>query len=444
MRLPLRTLFLTRRAFVAGWACVLLFILGWVWPPAFVFARLTLLLVLLALAADLFMLYGRRTGMQARRRTLERWSNGDPNPVDILLESGYGTEMRVRILDELPVRLQKRDLVLGGPIAAWGRATHGYTVRPVRRGVYRYGAIRVFVRGPIGLAERRFSLAQDQEVAVYPSYLQLRKYELLAIHDRLTLAGIKRIRRIAQHAEFERIKEYVSGDDRRTVNWKASARRGRLMVNQYQDEKAQQVFALVDGGRVMKMPFGGLSLQDHAINAALVIASIAMRKEDKAGLITFSDKVYDVVPASRQRGQMRRIMEVLYRQDTDHKETDMEALFSAVRRNVHQRSLLLLFTNFESTIALRRQLPYLQRLARQHLVVPIFFLNTELDADLRRQPRDTEEVYVRTIIEQAVHEKRLIARELERHGMAAVLCRPEDLTVSVINRYLEIKARGVL
>ncbi|MCW5898414.1 MAG: DUF58 domain-containing protein [Flavobacteriales bacterium] len=440
----LRSLFLTRRAFLAGWACVLLALVGWVWAPAFVIAKLALLLLVLAFGADLFMLFGRRTGLSAKRRTLERWSNGDPNPVDLLLESGYGTDMRVRILDELPIQLQKRDLVLGGPLPAWGRATYSYTVRPVRRGVYRYGAIRAFVTGPVGLAERRFSLAQDQEVAVYPSYLQLRRYELLAIHDRLVMAGVKRIRRIAQHAEFERIKDYVPGDDRRTVNWKASARRGRLMVNQYQDEKAQQVFALVDGGRVMKMPFGGMSLQDHAINAALTISSIAMRKEDKAGLITFSDKVHDVVQASRQRGHMRRIMEVLYRQETDHRETDVEALFATVRRWIHQRSLLLLFTNFESTIALHRQLPYLQRLARQHLVVPIFFLNTELDADLRSKPLDTEEVYVRTIIEQAVHEKRLIARELERHGMPAILCRPEDLTVSVINRYLEIKARGVL
>ena len=249
---------------------------------------------------------------------------------------------------------------------------------------------------------------------------------------------------MAQHAEFERIKEYVSGDDRRTVNWKATARRGRMMVNQYQDERAQQVFALIDTGRVMKMPFEGLSLLDYAINASLVISSIAMRKEDRAGLITFSDKVHDVLPASRQRGEMQKIMQVLYGQGTDHRETDMEALFSAVRRNIHQRSLLLLFSNYESVNALKRQLPYLQRLARQHLVVPIFFLNTELDKDLQERPTNTEELYIHTLTERAVHEKRLIARELERSGLPSILCKPEDLTVSVINKYLQIKARGVL
>ncbi len=440
----LRSVFLTRRTFLIGWAVVLLLVGGWLWQPAFVLGKIALLLLVAVLVAEIFMLFGRRTGLKAERRTLERWSNGDKNPVTIVLSSAFGMDMHVRVLDELPVQFQRRDLVFHADLPAWGRRELDYTVRPVQRGVYRYGAVNAFASTPLGFVERRFTLAQDQEVAVYPSYLQLRRYELLAISDRLTLAGIKRVRRVAQQAEFERIKEYVSGDDRRTMNWKATARRGRMMVNQYQDEKAQQVFALIDTGRVMKMPFDGLSLLDRAINAALVIGSIAMRKEDRAGAITFSNTVHDVLPASRQRGQMARILQLLYAQGTDHRETDIEALYVAVKRNIHQRSLLLLFTNYESQQALHRQLPYLQRLATQHLVVPIFFLNTEIEQDLHQKPGNTEEVYVHTMAAKAMHDKRLIARELERHGMPAILCRPDDLTVSVINRYLEIKARGIL
>lgn len=440
----IRTAFLTPRAFFIGWVLVVLFIGGWIHAPLFVAARLGFLLLIVAMLGEFYLLYGRRADMRGTRRTMERWSNGDVNPVTIQLESGYGTDMHVRVLDELPEQFQKRDLVFSGMITAWGRRDFDYQVRPVARGVYRYGAINVFVSSPLRLVERRFTLDNAKEVAVYPSYLQLRKYELLAISNRLTLAGVKRIRRIAQQNEFERIKEYVPGDDRRTVNWKATARRGRLMVNQYQDERAQQVFAVIDAGRVMKMPFEQLSLLDYAINASLVISSIAMRKEDRAGLITFSNEVHHVVNASRQRGQMQKIQQVLYGQATLHRETDMEALYLAVRREIHQRSLLLLFTNYESVQAMERQLPYLQRLGRQHLVVPIFFLNTELDADLKLKPTDTEQVYVRTITEKMVHEKRLIARELERHGLTPILCKPQDLTVSVINRYLEIKARGQL
>ena len=440
----LRSIFLTDRTFRIGWVMVVLFVASYIWWPLFAFARLALMLFLLAVIADLFLLYRRRSGIEASRRTAERWSNGDPNPVDLVLKSGYPMDMRVRVLDELPIQFQKRDLVFRGSLPAWGGRTFPYEVRPVQRGVYHYGAIQVFVSSPLGLVERRFSLDREKEVAVFPSYLQLRKYELLAISDRLTMAGIKRIRRVAQHAEFERIKEYVPGDDRRTVNWKATARRGRLMVNQYQDEKAQQVYSLIDLGRVMKMPFDGLSLLDHAINAALVISSIAMHKEDKAGLITFSSGVRDVLPASRQRGQMHKVLQTLYAQRTDHAETDMEALYSAVRRHVHQRSLLLVYTNFESVNALHRQLPFLQRLGTQHLVVVVFFLNSELEADRKRRPQDTEEVYLHTITEKYIHEKHRIVKELERHGLLSVLCRPQDLTVSVINKYLQIKARGML
>ncbi|MDQ3101343.1 MAG: DUF58 domain-containing protein [Bacteroidota bacterium] len=442
--MSLRSIFLTRRTFIIGWCIVLLLIAGWFWRPAFVVGKLVLLGFFTTILVDLFLLYGWRSGITASRRTLERWSNGDHNPVTLIVKSGYGMKMHVRVLDELPVQFQKRDLAFHADLEAWSNIDQDYTVRPVQRGVYQFGAINIFVSTPIGLVERRFRQDQEREVAVYPSYLQLRKFELLAISDRLTLAGIKRVRRVAQQAEFERIKEYIPGDDRRTVNWKATARRGRMMVNQYQDERAQQVFCLIDTGRVMKMPFEGLSLLDHSINASLVISSIAMRKEDKAGVITFSNKVHDVLPASRQKGQMQRILQLLYAQLTGHLETDIEALFVAVRRAIHQRSLLLVFTNYESVSALKRQLPYLQRLAGQHLVVPIFFLNTELEHDLKMQPENTEEVYVRAITEKTVHEKRSIARELERHGMKPILCRPQDLTVNVINRYLEIKARGGL
>ena len=440
----LRSLYLRRRAFAAGWAVVLLLVGGYLWWPLFTVGKLALLVLVLALLADLWLLYRSPSGMQATRRTLERWSNGDENPVSILLRSGYPMPVQVRVLDELPVQFQRRDLVFEGALAPWGARTFDHTVRPVERGVYRYGAVNVFVRTALGLAERRFVLDRDREIAVYPAYLELRKYELLAISDRLTLAGIKRVRRVAQHAEFERVRDYVQGDDRRTVNWKATARRGRLMVNQYQDEKAQQVVSLIDLGRVMKMPFRGLSLLDHAINASLVLSSIAMHKEDKAGLITFSDTVRDVLPPSRQRVQMRRILETLYAQDTDHRETDMEAVYGAVRRQLSQRSLLMLYSNFESLGALRRQLPYLQRLARHHLVVVVFFLNTELDDDLKERAGDLGDVYRGTIARKYVHEKRLIVRELERHGLIALLVRPEQLTVRVINEYLRIKARGLI
>ncbi|QQR86215.1 MAG: DUF58 domain-containing protein [Flavobacteriales bacterium] len=439
-----RSFFITRRGFIIGWLLVGLFVAGWFSAPLFGLARALGLGLLIAMGLELLVLYRARNGIVGERHTYAKWSNGDENPVTIHLRSRYGVPVRVRVLDELPVQFQRRDLVFSGTLAAGGELRFPYAVRPVKRGVYGYGAINVLTSVLIGLVERRFVLEAGKEVAVYPSFLQLRKYELLAISDKLTMAGIKRIRRLAQHVEFDRIKEYVPGDDRRTVNWKATARRGRLMVNLYQDERSQQVFSLIDLGRVMKMPFEGLSLLDYAINASLVISNIAMHKEDKAGLITFSNKVDTVLRASRQRGQMEKILEQLYAQRTDHMETDMEALYATVKVNITQRSLLLLFTNYESVNALRRQLTFLQRLSRTHLLVVIFFQNTELEDDLKARPTNTVELYSHTITEKHLYEKRLIVKELEGHGIASILTRPQDLTVNVVNKYLEIKARGAL
>ena len=440
----MKQLFLTRRAFIVGWAIVVLSALGFVWPMLFALARAATLLLLAAVLIDIVLLYRLRKGISATRSTTARWSNGDENPVTITVHNHHGMELTVHVLDELPVQLQKRDLSFTGRVPVGGSITFQYAVRPAERGVHAYGAVNVLARTLMGLAERRYVAQVGQEIPVYPSFLQLRKYELLAIHDRLTLAGVKRVRRIASQAEFDRIKDYIPGDDRRSVNWKATARRGRMMVNVYQDEKAQQVFSLIDMGRTMRMPFEGLSLLDHAINAALVLGDIALHKDDRAGLITFSNKVHTHLRPAKERGQMQRIMEALYAQHTDHAESDIEQLFIEVERRVHQRSLLVLFTNFESVSALRRQLPHLRRLARKHLLLVVFFRNTELEDDLGAPAADSLQAYTRTITEKFVHEKQLVAKELERYGIGSLLVRPEQLTVNVINRYLAIKARGRL
>ncbi|HMG88521.1 MAG TPA: DUF58 domain-containing protein, partial [Chryseolinea sp.] len=257
-------------------------------------------------------------------------------------------------------------------------------------------------------------------------------------------AGIKRIRRIGQNMEFELIKEYVSGDDFRTINWKATARKNHLMVNHFQDERSQQVYSLIDKGRVMQMPFNGLSLLDYAINASLVISNIAIKKSDKAGLLTFQNRIGSMVAASRQSKQMANIMEVLYNQKTAYRESDFFALYSHIRRKITQRSLLLLFTNFESIYGLQRQLPYLKSLNSQHLLVVIFFENTEMKSLLTQPAENLKEVYYKAIAEKFSFDKKLIVKELLRHGIQAVLTAPEELTINTINKYLELKARGMI
>jgi uncharacterized protein (DUF58 family) len=347
----------------------------------------------------------------------------------------------VGIIDEIPVQFQKRDVWFKTSLKAGEHKLISYLLRPLKRGEYVFGSIRVFVRSPLGLVSRRFNFGQAETLPVYPSFLQMRKYELMAISNRLTEIGIKKIRRLGHSLEFEQIKNYVPGDDYRNINWKASARQGSLMTNSYTDEKSQQVYCVIDKSRAMKMPFEGLSLLDYAINASLVLSNVALLKEDKAGLITIAEKVGSVIPADKKHTQINKILEILYKEKTRYLETNMEALYSTIRNVVKQRSLIVFFTNYESLPAMQRHLPFLKRISRFHLLLVVFFENTELKQVSEQPARDVEEIYIKTIAEKFAYDKKLIVKELAAHGIQSILSTPQNLTINTINRYLELKAK---
>jgi len=216
------------------------------------------------------------------------------------------------------------------------------------------------------------------------------------------------------------------------------------MINQYQDEKSQQVVNVIDMGRVMKMPFDGLHLLDYAINTSLVISNIALLKEDKAGLVTFSNNKSVVVKPEKKRTHIQRIQETLYNLETDFLESDYEKLLISLRAHVRQRSLVLLYTNFENYSSMERQLPFLQRIAKDHLLVTVFFENTELSTLLEMSPSKVGEIYTKTIAEQFNYEKKQIVKALNQRGIHTILTPPKELSVNAINKYLELKARGLI
>lgn len=439
-----RQLYLNNRFFLAAGAVVISFIVTFVVDTPIIVAKGLFFLMVSVALTDLILLFWMRRGVLGYRITPERLSNGDDNEINIHLENLYSFKANIAVIDEIPHQFQRRDLNFKISLEPGQRKMLRYFLHPVKRGEYSFGAVNVFASTSIGFFSRRFKHSADALVPVYPSYIQMRKYELLAISNKLLESGVKKIRRIGQNMEFELIKEYVTGDDFRTINWKATARRNNFMVNHYQDERSQQVYSLIDKGRVMQMPFNGLSLLDYAINASLVISNIAIKKSDKAGLITFQDKVDSTLPARRQSNQMAEILEVLYNQKTAYRETDFSALYMHVRRKITQRSLLLLFTNFESIYGLQRQLPFLKSLANQHLLVVVFFENTELRSLLSQPADDLRQIYHKAVAEKFSYDKKLIVKELETHGIQALLTPPEQLSVNTINKYLELKARGMI
>ncbi len=437
----MKNLFLTRRFFYLFWGCVLMFIFSLMLSWLIAVAIVSILVITASTLIEIAMLYATK-GISAERILPEKFSNGNDNPVQILLENRYKFPVKLRIYEDYPVQFQIRDGGFDVMLARHEAKQLSYSLKPLKRGEYVFGFVNTLTTGPLGMVFRRFRTCNDQKVAVYPSFQQMRRFELMAVSNRLTEIGIKKTRKVGTSSEFEHIRPYVQGDDPRKVNWQATARRGDLMINNFQDERSQQVFCLIDKGRVMKMPFEGMSLLDYAINASLVLLNTAMLKGDKPGLITFSNQISNVVPAERRPTQMNKIMEVLYNQKTFYKESDYEILYATVKLKITQRSLLVLFTNFETTEGLKRQLFFLRKLATQHLLVVVIFDNTGMNSLLEDSPKTLEDIYIKTIAEKFKLNKHLLVRELEQYGIRSFLTTPGNLTVNIINKYLELKTRG--
>ena len=361
-----------------------------------------------------------------------------------MLRNHYRFKADVEVIDEIPVQFQKRDFLHALKIAAGSETAFSYSLRPVERGEYFFGNLNIFASTPLKLVKRRQRFQKKQMVKVYPSFVQMKKYDFMALDRRIAEPGLKKIRKIGHTMEFEQIRDYVPGDDVRSINWKATAKQGNLMINQFQDERSQPVYSVIDTGRTMKMPFHHLKLLDYAVNSALAFSNIALKKKDKAGLITFSNKMEKVIPASSKKTHLNLLLENLYNINTRFRDSDFGLLYTHANRRLPQRSLLLLYTNFEHLSALHRQLPYLLALARKHLLVVIFFENTELESFINAKAEKVGEIFEQTIAEQFSYDKRLMAKELQKHGIQTILTRPEDLTVNTINKYLEIKKRGIL
>lgn len=421
----------------------ILFLISYWWQPLYGIVWLLVLGLAVVTFIEIIMLFS-KAGLKGERILPEKFSNSDENEVLIQLQNTYSFNLEVVIIDEIPVQFQKRDFFRKTKIEGKNRVTYQYSLRPVDRGEYSFGRLNCYATSVIGLVRKRYTFNNEQMVKVYPSFIQMKQYDFLAIDNRLSHIGLKKIRRIGHTMEFEQIKEYVVGDDVRTVNWKSTAKNGQLMVNQFQDEKMQPIYSVIDTSRVMKMPFNGLKLVDYAINSSLAFSNIALKKNDKVGLIDFSNKLGNYLPAKAKKTYLNNVLETLYNVDTKFLDADYGILQSLVKRKITHRSLLLLYTNFEHISSLHRQLPYLQAIAKKHVLVVIFFENTELKSLSESEATTLPEIVDQTIAKQFEHDKRLMVRELQQRGIQTVLTPPEDLTVNTINKYLEIKARGLL
>jgi uncharacterized protein (DUF58 family) len=423
-------------------AVIFLFILSYGISFLFNVAQMILGLLLAGLLLDYFVLFFKVTPVSVERIIPERFSNGDENTIYWQIVNHYPFRVRLQLIDEFPEGWQIRDFKLKTRLAPEAKTELSYVIHPKERGEYFFGSVHLFLKSPLQLIIRRKTFSASASAKVYPGFLKLRQFEFMAHITDPGNTGYKQVRKTGHSLEFEQIREYVSGDDIRSINWKATGRTGgQLMINNYADEKSQQVYCVIDKGRSMKMAFGGMNLLDYAVNATVAMSTVAITRQDKAGLISFGDRGGDFLPANFRANQMAGIINSLYNLNTRFLESDFAFLHKLIKTRITQRSLLILFTNFESLTAMGRQLPYLRSISQKHLLLLVFFENTSLTNLASGEAKKIEDLYEKVIAEKFILEKKLIVKELQRYGIPALLTAPEKLSVDVVNKYLQIKAR---
>jgi uncharacterized protein (DUF58 family) len=418
-------------------------VLGFFVSLFFDVAQIALFVLSVLTMADAVLLYKTKSGITLHKIIPERLSNGDDNKISLDFYNNYSFLTNLNIIEELPFQFQKRDFIFQLTISSKNNKSLFYKLTPKERGEYNFGLVNVYASSPLQLITRKYRLGAVKTIKCYPSFLHLQEFTFKTLSNSSLTFGNKKTRRIGHSLEFEQIKEYVSGDDIRTLNWKATAKSNQLMVNQYVEEKSQPVYLAIDKGRAMQMSFNKLTLLDYAINASLAISNIVLKKQDKAGVFTFSKKVEDLVVSERRNMQMTLISEALYNSKTDFSESDFSSLYSVVKRKITQRSLFILFTNFETLDALNRQIIYLRALAKNHLVLVVFFKNTALNTLIDKKSDDIQQVYDSIIAEKFLFEKKQIVNELRKYGIQSILTAPENLTGKTIDKYLELKSKGL-
>jgi len=397
--------------------------------------------VLLAVLLDAAFGLGRP--VEVKRRAPGVMSVGRWNVVTLELRSRSRRAQPVSVAQDLPDVFESEGLPATVVIPPGGMVTVRYRVRPLRRGAAQLGAHHVRHPTPLGLLLRRYAIADQHEVRVYPDLLAVRTFELLARADR-EQALWRTVRQLGGDSEFERMREYGRDDEFRDIDWRATARRGKLIVRSYQAERNQNVVLALDCGRLMTAERDGLSLFDHALNATVMLAHVAARQDDHLGLLAFGAEVRRWVPP--QPRAAHRVVHASYDLHAELEESDFGAAARAASA-FRKRSLLVLFTQ----VADERGAQALRKMARalqpRHLPLFVMLRDTDLDRlyDAAGDPTTTRgQLYAAAAAAELIGWRNALLRRLRAEGVLVLDVSPERLTPALIERYLEVKAQHLL
>ncbi len=363
------------------------------------------------------------------------------NPIRLTVRNRGRRPVIFWLRDEPPDAFEVDARVRPGRAPALGAWEGGYGARPLRRGNYEFGDLNLRWLSPLGLLVRQGRLPARGAVKVYPNLLDVRHYDLLLRRNRLQELGLRQTRQLGEGTEFERLREYQPDDDFRRIDWKATARRHQPIAVEFQTERSQNVIAVLDAGRLMQSPVARVAKLDYVVNAVLLLAYVASGKGDKVGLLTFADEVSRYLAPRQGRGQFYRMLELLYAVEAQPVEPNYGRALAYLALKQRKRALIVLFTDLSGGASMRALVQHAAVLARRSLLLVVTISDPDVHAAAGQRPSDSIGVYQRVAAERLLAERLVTLDQLRRQGCLTLDVPANELSIKVINQYLELKGR---
>jgi uncharacterized protein (DUF58 family) len=402
------------------------------------------ILVGLVALGDLFSLVG-AARWNVGRHMSSVCSLNEPHSVELVVENASRRARLLRLRDDVPAEFAAEPEFFEITVPARRQAVVSYRAVPKRRGTYRFERVDALVASRLGLWRRQMRCRVSSVVRVYPDIHQIARFTMLARRDRLSTLGLKASRRLGNDNEFERLRDYIEGDDPRHLDWRATARRRKLTCRAFQHNQSQRIMFLIDCGRLMAGDTGdGLSPLDHAFNAMLLLAHVALIRGDQVGLLAFSDRTRAYVAPGGGGRRIRRLVHSVHNVFPELVESRYDRAFLELETRCRKRSLVVLLTNLFDELNAQLVSEYLRNVTGRHLPLGVFLRDHDLYALADVAPADGIRLYQGAAAAALLSWRESVLARLRLQGVLTLDVFPQQLTALLVNRYLEIKARHLL
>lgn len=396
-------------------------------------------------------------GIEVHREMNSKFSLGVENVVTLKVINRSRYPLKVRLKDDFPDEFLFDEIVHDCSVFPMDETDIAYRLMPLRRGIYQFVDIHLRCQGILGLVVRQRRVPAATEIKVYPNLQAIRQYELLVKRGMLHQIGLKNSRRFGEGTEMERLREYFPDDDFRRMDWNATARQRKPIVREFETERSQDVVIMLDTGRLMASPIlleasrlpameatsqKAMLKLDYAINTTLMTAFVSTLKGDKVGLIAFADTVHQYLAPKPGKKQFLTMLETIYALPVHAVEPDFEVAFKYLAAKQRKRALIILFTDILDNDSAEGIAAYVSQLSKHHLVVCVTLTDAGIVELAEQKSTDSKSVYQKAIAERLLQEKRATLDILRRRGVITIDVPAHQLTMAVVNKYLELKAKS--